>query len=207
MKRECLSGRASSSLQGSFTVEAAVIFPLIVLALAGLVFALLLLYHKVLLTKSVCGAAAAAAWREADYNGGWPGGEVLTDVVEENESFELESRAILDRLRTQKTSSAKRSFDYIKLDVYQELSREILHPQKTTLEASFHNGLLQKDITITVIQEIRIPFGSALSLQAAATASVTDPAEYIRNIDLAWEYAQRIKKGISGSFPDYPGGR
>ena len=56
-------------------------------------------------------------------------------------------------------------------------------------------------LTVEIIQEIKVPLGgmkklldgkATLSLAGSSSAAVTEPAEYIRNVDLAVELSRRF---------------
>ncbi len=206
---------------GSFTVEAALIFPIIIMALACLVIALMLMYHKILLTKTVTEVAAQAAVRQLEKDRMYsrifeqnllPQEETYRAVVGKDDSLGSKCRKLLKQLESEEPGYYEREFIEIQLAVYQELSRKIMKPQETTVTVNFQQELLTRGITITITQDMELFFGSikrffdgkeTISITGTAKASVTEPPEYIRNIDLALEYAQRIKKGLSEKLPDF----
>jgi hypothetical protein len=203
--------RRHSLNSGSFTVETALIFPIIILVLAGLILAMLLMYHKILLTKNAGDAAyQAATFRLANeglYAHLMPqnnplGEETFSEVVKKEESPESKCRELIEELATKPLGYSEREFKKIQVAVYSDLERGIIRPQETTVTVNFRNGLLNRDISITITQKMKIIFGT-INLTGTAKASETEAPEFIRNIDLAVEYAQRVKKGLSKKLPDF----
>jgi len=76
-----------------------------------------------------------------------------------------------------------------------------LRPEETKVRLNYSNNGLSGRLTVEITQEIKIPLGSmkrlfdgkaTLSLVGSSTAKVTEPAEYIRNIDLAVELSKKL---------------
>lgn len=204
----------SSSEKGSFTVEAALIFPIIILALAGLILAFLLMYQKILLTKTAVFLAAGAA----GYPGGdklyvqpvqrslWGGEETFSATITSEIDLGLRTSQLMQELGSGQFGYCEREFKKMQLAVCSELERKVYLPEETSLAVSFQKGVLTLDTSITITQKMRTPFG-LLELTGKAKASKIEATEYIRNIDLALEYAERLKKGLSKSMPDFRGSR
>mgnify|MGYP001625363447 CR=1 FL=1 len=72
---------------------------------------------------------------------------------------------------------------------------------------NFHNYLVQQVVEIRITKEVDIPFreiaqyfDADLDMEVTARAAVTQPAEYIRNIDYGIELAKTVWVQISGGL-------
>jgi len=178
--------------QGSFTVEAALVFTVLVLACAFLMSAFLILYQQALLN----GTAAAAAREIAALRSAGQGlyGELFTGTEEigldlnggENEK---PGQSFLEQC----VQAAARA----------RLAGSVVKPVRTDASVRIKRGLLTGNVQVVVVQEINVPGGQILCffggrktllLSGKGTASIARPAQYIRNIDLLLEYAESIKE-------------
>lgn len=82
------------------------------------------------------------------------------------------------------------------------LESAVLRPESTRVRISYSNNALRGRLSVEIIQEIPVPLGGikeffdgkdTLSLGGKADAAVTEPAEYIRNVDLAVELYRRYE--------------
>jgi hypothetical protein len=82
------------------------------------------------------------------------------------------------------------------------IENTVLKPEKTRVKLIYSNNGLRGRLSVEIMQEINVPLGGikkffdgkeTLTLSGESTASVTEPAEYIRNIDLAIELSRRIE--------------
>ncbi|MCR4441959.1 MAG: hypothetical protein QHH10_07240 [Peptococcaceae bacterium] len=186
--------------EGSFTVEAALVFTVLVLAFAFLTAALLILYQQVLLNRTAAAAAEAAAAL-------WPEGEGLYEGL-----FPVLDEASLEAPAEENADPAEKTGrlfieQSIQSVVYQRLAGGVIKPVKTTAVLNIKNGLLTRNVLVVITQEINVPGGKILSffggrktlpLSGKGTASIIKPAQYIRNVDLTLEYAERINEMSGG---------
>ncbi len=77
----------------------------------------------------------------------------------------------------------------------------ILKPESTRIRVTFNNNALRGMLIVELIQEIKVPLGGikeffdgkdTLTLSAQSAAAVTEPDEYIRNVDLMLELSKRF---------------
>lgn len=77
----------------------------------------------------------------------------------------------------------------------------ILKPESTRVKITFNNNALRGRLIVEVIQEIKVPFGGikeffdgkdTLTLSAQSAAAVTEPEEFIRNVDLMIELSKKL---------------
>jgi hypothetical protein len=82
------------------------------------------------------------------------------------------------------------------------IENSALKPEKTRVKLIYSNNGLRGRLSVQITQEINVPLGGikkffdgkdTLTLSGESTATVTEPAEYIRNIDLAIELSRRIE--------------
>jgi len=81
------------------------------------------------------------------------------------------------------------------------IENTILKPKNTKVRITYTNSGLRGSISVEINQEIKIPLGGikeffdgkdTLTLSGQSTATVTEPDEYIRNIDLALELYKEL---------------
>jgi len=195
--------------RGSYTVEAAIVFSVIIIVLSCLVLSFMLMYHKVLLTKTAGSAAqkAAAMWTQGDnlYDGifgdQW-GEKKYSETVQGAVDLEIRRAQLQSELDSGLLGREEIKYKAGQLAVYRELSRIVRKPESTTVNFNYKRHLLAGEIIVTITQEMKIPFGSlkyyfdgkdTLTLIGTGTAAVVQPAEYVRNVDLVLEYAGKLK--------------
>lgn len=197
--------------RGSFTVEAAFVLSAVLLALFCLVLSFILMYHKILLTKTALTVVqnAAAAWGEQEglyyriMADSFLGDKSCGETVKSHAELEEKSIAIARELETGGPQDpVEKKLKKIQLAVYRELKEKMIREGPITVSVHYQNRFPQREVSVTLSQEMRIPFGKiksffdgkdTITLTATATAPVTEPAEYVRNVDLAVEYAARFK--------------
>lgn len=77
----------------------------------------------------------------------------------------------------------------------------ILKPESIRVRITFKNNALRGRLIVELTQEIKIPLGGikeffsgkdTLTLSAQSTAAVTEPEEFIRNVDLMTELSKKL---------------
>ncbi len=206
--------------KGSITVEASLVVSLFIFVLSALIIFSLILYQKVLLmhTASFAAQQGAEIWtdsRKSMEDGSWDPSEIKDPLYYQLfsdslflpyhiyiENIHLENlQEALDEGPKEEESIREKKLAKIKESVYRRVAGGILRPEATHMMISFENNLVSRKVTVYLEQEVRIPLGSIkalfggsqnLKLTAEATGIVSEPAEYIRNIDFIEEYAQRF---------------
>ena len=82
-----------------------------------------------------------------------------------------------------------------------KIENAVLKPESTKVKLLYSNNGIRGKLTVEIIQEIKVPLGgmkkffdgkATLSLVGSSSAAVEEPAEYIRNVDLAVELSRRF---------------
>lgn len=85
------------------------------------------------------------------------------------------------------------------------LERAVLKQENTRVKLTFSNSGLRKRLVIEIAQDVKVPMGGikqlldgkdTLTLYSRSEASVTEPAEYIRDMDLVMELSERFKEEL-----------
>lgn len=93
----------------------------------------------------------------------------------------------------------------IKDALCKNLTSLILKPGNTNIRVAYSNNLLKGQLTVEITQEVGVPLGGikaffdgkdTATLQGRAVSTIIEPAEYIRNIDLAVELSGKMKDSI-----------
>ncbi len=240
--------KKGKSDRGSTTIEAALIFPVIIMSVIALILSFMLLSQKVLLSKTA--ALAAQQGAEIWISGPWavpagypedgaaanegsldshkqkgPGlGELyyqLADLGRDVEViFDLSGSGGNPAGDTEGTagdglnSRQKDKFREIMGLVEKELSRGVLKPEGVIVKFRFENEMLERRLKVTLEQEVSMLSSEwinsffnrkgSIILKGSGISVISEPAEYIRNIDLLTEYASRAgdKLKLKFSFED-----
>jgi len=185
---------------GSTTIEAALIFPLIFLSIIALIYVSIFLYEQAYI-KSLADRAAergAAIWKN-------PKSDMTISLVKlehfkENDPYWRVSDS-QEKLKEEKVEQYLRN----SLKEYSILqSRDKKAPMNTTdieFSAKLKNYIVYKKLVVTVEKKFKLPIGDALTvfgidntvvIQANSEALINEPAEFIRNTDFAIDMGKRI---------------
>lgn len=212
--------------QGSYTIEISMIFTLILFAVLALLFSFLYMQQKAYLVSTASFAAQQGAelWRDSRRN--IENGKLSGALTEDPFGYRILDNLLLSRktfegyLEEETGADGKSKLVFVmdagnnlpgqKVELIGEaLCRRIenttLKPEKTKVKVIYSNNGLRGRLSVEIIQEIKIPLGGikkffdgkdTMTLSGRSIASVTEPAEYIRNIDLAIELSRRIEGEI-----------
>lgn len=183
--------------KGAFTLEAAIVMTAVLMILFAVMYAFMLLYQNAVLNYAATYAAQQGAefWNDS-------GKDLNTGVGHANDDglyFRIRELNPSDQLVAAKKGKIEEA-------ARDKLTKGILSPRNTTVVVEFEDNLLQRTVTVDIAQQIPFPFmgiaryfgnGGGLVLKARAKSTVAEPAEYIRNIDLAMEYVQKFTKVVS----------
>jgi len=185
---------------GSTTIEAALIFPLIFLSIIALIYVSIFLYEQAYI-KSLADRAAergAAIWKN-------PKSDMTISLVKlehfkENDPYWRVSDS-QEKLKEEKVEQYLRN----SLKEYSILqSRDKKAPMNTTdieFSAKLKNYIVYKKLVVTVEKKFKLPIEDALTvfgidntvvIQANSEALINEPAEFIRNTDFAIDMGKRI---------------
>lgn len=168
-----------------YTIEAALVMSAILMILFAMIFAFMLLYQNVVIMYSAYSSTQQGAEDWAQNNGSiyYRVGEITGGGGVQGKLTKIEE-------------SAK-----------EKLKAGILPSNNNSVKAEFKNGFIQKKVVIKIEQSIPIPiFGIAkyfgakdvISLSAESSAVISEPMEYIRNLDFCLELIN--KSGITDAF-------
>lgn len=196
------------------------IFTTVVFAVLALLFAFIYIQQKAYLTGAAASAAelGAKAWVSRFEDIENPiGYRIFDNLLLSERSYEgtlVGEKDNSGRQRYALKMNTDGSLPGQKLALIGEtlgkkLERTALRPAKTKVKLTFSNRGLRKRLTVEIIQDVKIPLGGikrlldgkeTLTLYVCSEASVTEPSEYIRDMDLAIELSERLKDRL-----DLPG--
>jgi len=223
------------SKNGSITVEAAFVVPVVLFMIFIIIAAALFLYQKVVIVRAASFAAqqGAEVWTDSrqDINtGAWDNGEKedplyyqlssdslfsfisssnnnsCKEVINSSEELDNLKERDFKILMDENSDLLDKKIAKIKLGIYEKLSHGLLNPMQTTIEIKYDNILIKRQVTVKISQNLKIPFGQMkeifdnkdyITISSTSTAIVSEPTEYIRNIDLVIEYAHRIGDALN----------
>lgn len=207
---------------GSFTVEISMIFTVIVMAVITLLFTFLYMQQKAYLMSAAAFAAQQGAelWRDSGgsmENGGAYMGKHMDPMSYRIFDNLLFSEGTFEGYLVEETEADGSPVFVLRLDtgdglvgrktaiignaLAKRLRASVLKPEETKIRMKYSNNGLSGRISVEIIQEIKVPLGgikrfidgkATLSLAGSAMSKVAEPAEYIRNIDLAVELSRRL---------------
>ena len=209
--------------QGSFTIEVSMIFTLIVLVILTLLFTFLYMQQKASLVSAASYAAQQGAELWLDSRRSMDSGSINTAKEADPPSYRVFDNLLLSQrtfegyieevedaqgkpkflLRMDSDSSLPgQKVSLIGEAMWRRMESTVLRPQKTKVRIIYSNNVFRGKLSVEVIQEIEVPLGGikqffdgkdTLTLSAQSSAAITEPDEYIRNIDLAIELSKTLK--------------
>lgn len=212
--------------KGSYTVEASMIFPLIVFVVLALLFAFLYMQQKAALISAASFAAQQGAELWQDSRRSMENGEVNKADSADSIGYRvfdnlLFSTKTFEGYFEQESAVNGKKKLVLKMDAGDSLPGQkaaligealcnriestVLKPKNTKLRITYTNNALRGRLSVEIIQEIKVPLGGikaffdgkdTLTLSGQSTAAVTEPAEYIRNIDLAIELSKKLQSKL-----------
>ncbi|MFS0723445.1 TadE/TadG family type IV pilus assembly protein [Paenibacillus sp. 1P07SE] len=191
--------------RGSFTIEASLVFPAVLVALLAMLFMSMYVYQKVVLyhSASLTAGRAAHSWdnshRDA-MSGLAPAGQYdalywrLHDDHMLDSLFGLVADTEPVRVQLPDGGTSEGGLPTTKLS-----AAAVFIPEAYGGDLTFEGGLLQRTVTARVRQPIRIaPLEYLIGHsepQARAAGTVVDPVEFIRSVDLVRYYTAKFGDG------------
>ncbi len=179
MQRE----KKGTGCRGSFTLEAALVIPLIISVFILLVFALFVQYHRVLLTRTATLIAQETAYA-------W--GEMEAPLLFTDAALFSEKVSRYAYKNGEEIDAHQKNESGIIQEIYRSISRKFILPEVTTVEVHYKNWLLYRRVKVLMVQDVAIPLGWHIMLKAEAQSGIYQPAQYIRNLDVLWEFTDRL---------------
>lgn len=194
------------SPRGSMTIEATLIVSALLTVLAVLIFAFLLMYNQVLLSRTASLAAQEAARLWVEDNGLYYR-LFEDDIVSGDQEIVFHSSETGERESSdfQSSSFYQRKFARIKQVVDKGLQKTLGRPAATIIRINYDNSILTRRIQVVITQEMPIPLGrlkgffsgkDTLALTGTGSAAINDPVSFVRNVDLALEYGRKVKDAV-----------
>ena len=195
-------------INGDAVVEAAILFPIMIMIFAALVLLAVYLPIRSALQRATQYAATAIATESSDT---W----LFFD--EESMDYNWEN----DKSALKNVYAALFSGDDNVQDKGEEIvitmeGRSVSSKAGTlTVECYFENKIIYKEVVVTATREFKIPvnlsiigFPSTISVTVTSTAAVQNGEEFVRNIDLAVDFGKYISKkfglsDLAGSISSY----
>ncbi len=206
MKRIIVLLRRKKNEKGSFTIEASLLFPIIFLALVAMIFFSIFVYQKVVLYYIASEVAERVAfhWDNSNkdpYTGAFS--------IEDRDPlyWRLTDDNILDILfntnseykRTVNLSSDERSLptaDDVPLPTKKLYNIANIIPKGIEGKLTYKNNWIERKVTVELYSPIKLPLFLQTILgnkvTATASATITDPIEFIRNIDFVRKYSNAL---------------
>lgn len=194
--------------RASFTLEATIVMSTIIFAIFAILSAFLLVYQNAAMYYVASRAAQEGAVMWSDLSHTLDGTERKGDkqgyYYRLGELFAGETSVSVKSGDSTKTASGVQGKEYeIAFWALKQLSKlspgTIVGNGKETVTVTFHNYILFKEVEVSIVKEVNIPFREIaryfpadLDMKVTVQASVYGPAEYIRNVDYGIELAHEL---------------
>jgi len=208
--------------RGSYTVEAAMVFVTIMLALLALLFTFLYMGQRASLESFASFAAQQGAELWLDSRRNMEDGKINNKRPEDSMGYRifdnlLFSSTTYEGYFEREASDNGKTRVVFKMDagnnlpghkalligedLCKRIESTILKPESTRIRITFNNNALRGRLIVELIQEIKVPLGGikeffdgkdTLTLSVQSEAAVSEPDEYIRNVDLILELSKRL---------------
>lgn len=212
--------------RGSYTIEASMVFILIILAILSLLFTFLYMQQKASLISAASFAAQQGAELWLDSRRSMENGSVDKGKDEDTLSYRifdnlLFSSKTYEGYIEEVAAANGKSKLVLKMDtgdnlpgqkvaligeaLSKRIANTVLKPKNAKVRITYKNNALRGSLAVEITQEIKIPLGGikeffdgkdTLTIRAQSEAAVTEPDEYIRNIDLAIELSRELGEAL-----------
>ena len=185
--------------KGSYTLEAVIVMSTIIFIIFAIISAFLLLYQNAVMYYVATQAAQEGAVMWAD-NAHDLEGNV---TGEDNQGLYYNISELFGGGKIEEKKNTIKGWAEKKLKGM--MPNTLVGSGGEKVEVNFDNYVVQRVVEVKITKEIDIPFKEIaqyfdkdLDMHVAARASVSEPAEYIRNIDYGIELSKELWKAISG---------
>lgn len=180
--------------KGSYTIEAAIVMGTIIMIVFAIIAAFLLLYQNVVITYIAQQAAQQGAAMWSDMSIQMDGRREGVD--DQGRYYRLDELSDTGD-RTEEKKNKIKSWAEQKLKEMIPQSMVGNGAEQVTVE--FENTFFQRFVTVEIKKDVDIPiagiaqyFGNDLDISVRVRAAVSEPAEYIRTLDLGVLLAQDV---------------
>jgi hypothetical protein len=181
-----------NNTKGSITVEAAIVFPIICLAIFAVIYICMLLYQRAYIQAIADMAVkrAAVTWdnsRKDIVNG-------FVKKTEMGESGLLGLYSDLIGINTKSKEGNLKRYINAKINTY-----DVLKSWKGIVDVKYDNYIIYKKLNVIITQKYEIPLGEMLTIfgldkyytiQVKSNAVINDPKTVIDNVDFILEVAE-----------------
>lgn len=181
-----------SESRGSTTIEASIIFPVIMFMLFGLVFCTMYVYHRLVVLDSVIYAAKERAVTWDNSSKDLETGSIRGSWANDGLYWRIFNDLPGSRLVTQKRSKALSLVcGRLKNGIF-----KLGGPDR--IDVTYDNSIVNRTVSVGVSQNVLLP-GRWLAgllgpdIAAAAQSEVSEPVEFIRNFDLGVMYLNEFR--------------
>lgn len=177
--------------EGSFTIEAALIFPTIFILILGMLFFSLFIHLNVYTyyKASLAAERAAFSWNNS-YRSPVTGEINMNYIRTQNDGLYWRIPDVLGSGRLQETK------------MNQALASVKFNGDS---QAAYKNKIFRREVNISMSQKVTAPvlikgmYGEDGKAAGQAFALVTDPVDYIRSFDLLYYYLPGVIKDVNGN--------
>lgn len=180
------------SEKGQAFVEAAILFPIMIMIFAGLIFLSFYLPTRAALQRATQYAATAIAVVESD-----------TWIVFDEGAAEHRWETNKDSLRNVYAAFFTRTNDVESLayEIVRQVESRNLSSKEgiLTVESSIINHIIYEEITVSATRTFEIPidlsfvrFPQEIAITVTSTAAVQNGDEFVRNVDMAVDFVKLI---------------
>ncbi|MCJ7840229.1 pilus assembly protein [Lederbergia sp. NSJ-179] len=181
--------------KGVFTIEASMIFPMLLIITLSLIFFSLVIYYKSVLQFDANRIAdqVSYVWNNSSKDVKTGEFDTYTNDLDDGLYWRLTSNNILEQFGLPNIGDSS----LVAKKEHAELIEEI--PGPITGSVEFQNGLAGSRINVTLQQPLYLPsavktmFGIDL-MRAQASRPITEPVEFIRNVDFILYFVNDISK-------------
>jgi len=183
------------NINGDAVVEAAILFPLMILVFAALVVLSIYLPARAALQRATQYAATAIATELSDT---W----LFFDDRNQMDYYRVKKKEDLRNVYVSMFAGAKNA-DERANNIVRYLDGRSIYSKAGTLyvKGSAKNYLIYKEVTVTATRAYTVPDGlrflglsGNVEITASSTAVVSDGDEFVRDIDIAVDFAEFIKE-------------
>ena len=208
--------------RGSYTIEASLVFVTIMLALLALLFTFLYMGQRASLESFASFAAQQGAELWLDSRRNMEDGRINNKRPEDSIGYRIFDNLMFSSttyegyFEREASDNGKTRVVFkmdagnnlpghkallIGEDLCKRIESTILKPESTRIRITFNNNALRGRLIVELIQEIKVPLGGikeffdgkdTLTLSVQSEAAVSEPDEYIRNVDLILELSKRL---------------
>ncbi|MFC0526019.1 TadE/TadG family type IV pilus assembly protein [Pontibacillus salicampi] len=186
---------------GNFTIEASLIFPVLLILTLCLIFFSLVIYQKAMMYYSANTIADRLAFTWDNSKKDWETGEFAADDYTTQDGgdglyWRITGNNFLHQFGAGNLGLGNSSLANEKIDP----GRIGEIPFGAEPEITFENDMLTNKINVTLTAPIHIPeytknlFGLEGSMEVTASKVVTEPVEFMRNVDFLLYLGEELKK-------------